>query len=250
MKVFLVEDDLHAAKRLSSVLEEVDSTISIAGVCRSVKEAAQWLESHEAPDLIFLDIQLSDGISFELFHLVTITCPIIFLTAFDQYALEAFKVNSIDYILKPFAAEDLQKALSKYKTFYPSQRQAIEEEVMQELKKAFVPSYKSRFFAKINHTVYSIPTEEILYFCFEDNATVLVNNENRSFVINYSLDALESTMDPALFFRINRQCLIKIDSIKKMNLSSKSRMEVVLKNNKKELVSRSKTKDFRDWLDI
>jgi DNA-binding LytR/AlgR family response regulator len=250
MKVLIVEDDPHASLRLSALLNKIDASISILGICQSVKETSEWLKTKEYPDLIFLDIQLSDGISFELINISKIDCPIIFVTAFDNYAIEAFKVNSIDYILKPYTTKDLKKAIDKYKDLYSKKDFIIDEQVIAELKNLFTPNFKSRFFAKINHTVYSIATEDILYFSFEDNATILVNNENRSFVIHYSLDALEGYLDPKLFFRISRKFIIKIDSIKKMNMSSKSRIEVVLKNNAKEYVSRAKTKDFKTWLDI
>lgn len=250
MKVLIVEDDSHSAERLATILKKTEATIDILAVCESVKEATRWLNKEVYPDLLFLDIQLSDGISFEIFNSVKINCPIIFITAFDSYAIDAFKVNSIDYILKPYTAADIKIALEKYKKLGYGTAFKMDEKIISELKKLVIPNYKSRFFAKINHTVYSIASEEILYFNFEDNATVLVNNENRSFVIQYSLDALESYLDPKLFFRISRGFIIKIDSIKKMNMSSKSRIEVVLKNNVKEYVSRAKTKDFKTWLDM
>ena len=201
------------------------------------------------PRPYFLDIQLSDGISFELFHLVTITCPIIFLTAFDQYALEAFKGKQHRLHPKTLCSRRPSKAFVQVQTFYPSQRQAIEEEVMQELKKRPLCLVINRAFCQnqphgLLHSHRGDPV-----FCFEDNATVLWITKTVLFVINYSLMPWNLPWTLHFFFRINRQCLIKIDSIKKWTFSSKSRMEVVLKQ-QKELVSRSKTKDFRDWLDI
>ncbi|MEZ4874648.1 MAG: LytTR family DNA-binding domain-containing protein [Flavobacteriaceae bacterium] len=248
MKILIVEDELHASKRLSGMLEKV-AHVQIVGVCTSVTETLSWLEVNDPPDLLFLDIQLSDGTSFEIFEKTTLFSPIIFVTAFNHYAIEAFKLNSIDYILKPYLQRDIEKALIKYQKIYQNQKFQIEKEVLEALKKSFFPNYKSRFFAKLNHTVYSIAAEEILYFQFEDHATLLRSKEGKAFVINYSLDTLEKELDPKRFFRINRKTIIHIDSIKKMEVLSQSRIDVTLLNNQKEVVSRAKTKDFKTWLD-
>lgn len=250
MKILLVEDEKQAALRLQSTLHKVDSSINIVGVCSSIKETLQWFKSHVTPDLMFLDIQLSDGVSFEIFKSLQIDCPIIFVTAFNNYALEAFKFFSLDYILKPYSQKDIQFALDKFQKLKNSQSPSINRKTFTELTKILVPQYKTRFFARINHTVYSIPISEIIYFTFEDNATILLRKDQKSFVINYSLDTLEEFLNPKQFFRINRKYIIQIDSIVKMNIISKSRIDVVLINNSKEMVSRSKSKNFRTWLDL
>jgi len=250
MEILIVEDDLLAVARLETILAKIDQGINILHVCKTIKDTINWLKNNKQPNLIFLDIQLSDGVSFEIFKSIEITCPIIFITAFDNYAIEAFKVNSIDYILKPYSLKDVKNALLKYKNLNQKEPFNFNKGLFDELIQSIPLNYKSRFFSTINHTIYSIPVDEILYFNFEDNATILVNVDNRSFVINYSLDALEKYLDPKMFFRINRKFIIKIDSIKKMNLLSKSRIQVILKNNIKEVVSRSKSRSFKTWLNL
>jgi DNA-binding LytR/AlgR family response regulator len=250
MKILIVEDDLLAVSRLETILSKIDENINILQVCKTVKDTISWLKNNTQPNLMFLDIQLSDGVSFEIFKSVEITCPIVFITAFDNYAIEAFKVNSIDYILKPYSLDDVKNALLKYKNLQKNEIFTFNKSLFDELIQSIPLNYKSRFFSTINHTIYSIPIEEILYFNFEDGATTLVNINNKIFVLNYSLEALEKYLDPNLFFRINRKFIIKIDSIKKMNLLSKSRIQVVLNNNVKEVVSRSKSRSFKTWLNL
>ncbi|MCB0456138.1 MAG: LytTR family DNA-binding domain-containing protein [Flavobacteriaceae bacterium] len=249
MNILIVEDELHAAKRLLGMLKKVEN-VCILDVCTSVKETLSWLEANDPPDLLFLDIQLSDGISFEIFEKTTLLSPIIFVTAFNHYAIEAFKLNSIDYILKPYLQADIEKALDKYRKIYPVKNFSIEKEVIEALKKSFFPNYKSRFFVKLNHTVYSIAADDILFFQFEDQATVLRSKEGKSYVINYSLENLEKQLDPKKFFRINRKTIIHMESIKKMEVLSQNRIDITLLNHQKEIVSRAKTKDFKIWLDF
>lgn len=250
MDILIIEDEINAIERLKSTIHKIDTNLNVIDVCKSVKEAVIWFQNNNLPDIIFLDIQLSDGISFEIFEIIKITCPIIFLTAFDNYAIDAFKVNSIDYILKPYHINDIKKALDKYKNLENQIGLKYDNELLKKLYKTISIDYKTRFFAKINRTIYSIPVAEILYFKFEDSATILVNNVNKTFVINYSLEVLEEYLNPKLFFRINRKYIVHINSITKMNIYSKSRISIILKNNISEMVSRSKSGKFRSWLDL
>lgn len=249
MNILLIEDEITAAKKLISILEKIDKEIHVSEICNAVSSSVNWLKNHPQPDLIFMDIQLTDGISFEIFKQIEINCPIIFVTAFDNFALEAFRVNSVDYILKPYEIEHVKLALQKYDSYFQHTDKSIDSDIYFQLSKLIKPQYKKRFFTKLNHSAYTILTDDIQYFVFEDNATLLINASNKKFVINYSLDALENLLDPNKFFRINRQFIISLSCITKMDISMKNRIDVFFGRDKHELVSRQKTKSFKDWLD-
>jgi len=249
MKILILEDEIPAAKKLETMLFKIDPTIKILDVCESVEHAIRWFERHASPDLIFMDIQLTDGISFEIFNQIEITSPIIFVTAFDNFAIDAFRVNSVDYILKPYSVEQLRAALEKYKNYFQTNQTKNNPQVYEQLGHLFQPTYKKRFFTKLNHSAYSVLTDDILFFVSEDNATVLVNKENKKFIINYSLDTLEKLLDPSVFFRINRKYIIHISSITKMEISLRNRIDIFFQKDNHELVSRVKTRSFKEWLD-
>ncbi len=249
MNVLIVEDEIKAVNKLKRILKELDLGIAISGTCSSVSETIEWLNTNNIPDLIFLDIQLSDGISFELFKQIKIECPIIFVTAFDEFAIQAFKVNSIDYILKPYSIKEIKNSLDKLnnlsKTFNSSERELL----YKELAKTFQPKFKTRFFTKLNNQIYSINSEDVITFKYEDSSTVLTDKDQRKYIIDYSLDALEKLLNPLHFFRINRQFIISYKSISKMMIDAKNRIKVHLINEEKtEDVSRAKTKEFKEWL--
>jgi len=249
MNVLIVEDEKQAALRLQAILTNIDKAINIMAFTTSVKETIHWLQKNEKPDIIFLDIQLSDGTCFEIFDKISITIPIIFVTAFNKYAIDAFKVNSIDYILKPYSEKEVKRAINKFKKIHKNKENISYEKLYNQLSTYIKPTYKTRFFTRINRKIYTVLSKNIQYFYFEDNATILVDNNNKIYVINYSLENLENLLDPILFFRINRKTLININSITSINIFSKSRIEVTLHDAKKEIVSRSKTPAFKKWLD-
>jgi len=250
MRILIVEDEIQAVLRLKSVLKKINPNFNTLEVCHSIKQTITWLAKHSQPDIIFMDIQLSDGSSFQIFSQIDISCPIIFVTAFNQYAIKAFEVNSIDYILKPYSIEEVKKALKKFDTLISRQNVVLNPQIINKLNTLPLKTYKSRFYAKINHSIYYIPVNDILYFHFEDNATVLINKSKKAFVIDYSLEHLEKILNPKKFFRINRKFIIETRSIKKMDISSKSRIDILLIDNKREIVSRSKTPHFKAWLDL
>jgi len=254
MKVIVVEDEKKAAKRLIGILKQLKPDIDILAVFETVTDSVMWLNNHPHPDLIFLDIQLADGLSFEIFNQVEILKPIIFITAFDEYAIEAFKVNSIDFILKPFKPGDIQRAITKYSKYYnrpdsPDLKNYIHS--IQQIGSQLVPNYKNRFFVTMNNQAYSIPVKKIAYFIHEDKSVLLVNNTDQRYVINYTLDTLESLVDPTIFFRINRQFLIHIESILQIKNLAMGRISLDLRayNDALVTVSRSKTQIFKKWLD-
>ena len=249
MKVLIIEDEINAALRLKSILNKISQPIEIIEICESIRSSLIWFSKNPIPDLIFLDIQLSDGISFEIFKHIEINCPIVFVTAFDEYSIDAFKLNSLDYLLKPYTLEQVNRTIMKLSRINKYHQEKFDEVFFNKLSQSINPNYKSRFYAKKNESLRTIPVENILVFSHDYNTTTLIDIHLEKFVISYSLDSLEKRLDPKFFFRINRNYIIHIDSISTMNITHKSRITVYLKNNIEEIVSRGKTKAFKLWLD-
>ncbi len=251
MTILIIEDEEPAFKRLQKMLKEIEPDHTLLDQIVSVSSAVKWFAKNDSPDLIISDIQLSDGISFEIFKQVQITCPIIFTTAYDQYAVEAFKVNSIDYLLKPVKKEELENAVNKYKS-----RSSTSTEPAVDISKLLLAlqpvgnDYKKRFVVKYGEHIKTIDTEEIVYFYTEDKATFLCTKDARRFVVDFNLDTLDSMLDPKLFFRINRQYIISINSIAEMFAYSKSRVLIKLNPPSKHetIVSTERSADFKLWL--
>jgi len=249
MKALIIEDEHLAADKLEKMLLNIDPTIKVLAKLESVVDSINWLNTHEKPDLIFLDIQLDDGISFEIFESIQVDVPIIFTTAYDQYAIKAFQVNSIDYLLKPFEEEALSKALEKYRSIY--QTSELQQEKINTLYNQIVRSYKSRFFVKIGNHFHSIAVNEIQCFLIQERATFLRTMNGKKYDLDYSLDQIQKLVDPNIFFRINRNYLIHIDSIQDIFSYSSNRLSVKLKmlDHLDMIVSRDKVADFKKWLD-
>jgi DNA-binding LytR/AlgR family response regulator len=249
MNVLIIEDARPAASKLEKMLLEIDPDINILAKPESVIESINWFNSNEKPDLIFLDIQLDDGISFEIFDSVKVETPIIFTTAYDRYAIKAFEVNSVDYLLKPIEDQTLRKALDKYKTIYDSNlHQALKLDL---LYKQMVHTYKTRFFVKIGNHFHSVSVDEIQCFLIRERSTFLRTNNGKKYDLDYSLDQVQKMVDPTKFFRINRNYLIHIDSIQDIFSYSSNRLGVKLKmlDHLDMIVSREKVADFKQWLD-
>ena len=248
MNVLIVEDEQLAQEYLINLLGDSGIDLTIIGSCNSLKSAIQWFLNNEEPDLVFMDIDLGDGLCFEIFDVVDLNCPIIFTTAYDEYAIQAFKVNSIDYLLKPISFTDLLRALSKFSSLTAKRHQKPQ---VAEVAKVFSEKYKSRFIIKVGQHIKSLPSEEIMYFSSRDKATYVTGKDHRSYLIEYSLDRLESIMDPVQFFRINRKYIIHFKSIKDIISYSGSRLKVFLIENQEEdiVVSRDRVNDFKRWLD-
>jgi len=250
LKILIIEDEQPAAKRLFKMISEIEPGVELLESIDSVSASIKWLSENNSPDLIFSDIQLSDGISFEIFKAVEPSCPIIFTTAYDQYALNAFKVNSIDYLLKPVKKDELAAALTKYKKITkPSEGTSLN---IQELLDVYQKSkeYKNRFVVKYGEHIKTITTEEIAYFYTEDKVNFLTTHEGRRFAIDFNLDNLDHMLDPKEFFRINRQYIISIRSIGEMFSYTKSRVLIKLKPPTKHetIVSTERSADFKVWL--
>ncbi|MBG6061492.1 DNA-binding LytR/AlgR family response regulator [Flavobacterium sp. CG_9.1] len=254
MTTIIIEDEKPAARLLQRKLEKLN--IQVGVMLHSVEEALEWFSKNEHPDLIFLDIQLSDGLSFEIFEKVAIKSAVIFTTAYDEYALRAFKLNSIDYLLKPIDEDDLEIAVAKFKSLLPkqelqSQNLGIDfEQIKRMLTNPFEKNYKKRFTVKIGQHLKVISIEEIECFFSENKGTYLHTFDNRNYLIECTLELLEQELDPADFFRISRKFIIPLKAIKEIVVYSNSRLKVILPSYKEEevIVSREKASDFKTWI--
>lgn len=249
-KALIIEDESLAAKRLEAMVQKCDASIQVVEKIPSVKAAVQWLKQHQSLDLIFMDIHLDDGISFSIFDQVPVPAPVIFTTAFEEYTIKAFKVNSIDYLLKPINQEDLSFAIAKFRKLQLSSYyfNAGDETTIENLQKS---KLKSRFLVSSGTKIISIPVEEVAYFSSEDKITFLHTFKNARYPIEYSLDKLMPLLDPANFFKINRQLVISIKSINTIHKISVNRLKLSLNPayNKEILVSIERYGSFKDWLD-
>jgi DNA-binding LytR/AlgR family response regulator len=251
LNILIIEDEEPATKRLQKLLSEMEPGTNVMAHLVSVSSAITWFRQNPAPDLVFCDIQLSDGLSFEIFQKVEVVTPVIFITAFDQYAIEAFKVNSIDYLLKPVKKDELRAALDKYKKLKETNKNATFD--LNKLLEAYNQSkagYKTRFIVRYGEHIKTIKTEDIAFFNTENKINFLTTFEPRRFTIDYNLDSLETLLDPKIFFRINRQYIISIKAINEMFSYSKSRVMIKLKPPARDetIVSTERSGDFKLWL--
>lgn len=254
MTTLIIEDEKPAARLLQRKLEKLD--IKVETMLHSVEESIEWFENNQHPDLIFLDIQLSDGLSFEIFEKINITSAIIFTTAYDEYALKAFKLNSIDYLLKPIDEDDLETAVSKFKARLPkataenSNLQLDFEQIRQMLSNPFEKTYKKRFTVKIGQHLKVITTDEIECFFSENKGTYIHTFDNRDYLIDSTLEILEQELDKKDFFRVSRKFIVPLKAIKEIQVYTNSRLKVILPTYKEDevIVSREKVQDFKAWL--
>lgn len=253
MKALIIEDEELAAKRLISLLKKVNAGIEIQGVCESIVSSVKWLMQNEKPDLIFMDIQLSDGLSFEIFKKIEIDSSIIFTTAFDEYAIQAFKLNSIDYLLKPFNEEELEAAIAKFEKLYGRKEPLLNEKEIEAILNGLVknqPVYKSRFLVKTGQTFVKISSDEIAYFFVDNKITYLVLKNGKKHITDHVLDDLERELNPYNFFRVNRQYILNADSIEDVHtfFSGKLKVHVIPKSPDEIIISRVKAAAFKEWL--
>lgn len=251
MHVIIIEDEQPAARRLKRMLEK--QHVHVNQMLASVEEAIDWFQNNPHPDLIFLDIQLSDGLSFDIFDVVTIKSAIIFTTAFDEYALQAFKLNSIDYLLKPIDEEELQAAVEKFRTFKPEPQQLSVD--FEAIKKLLVNplerEYKKRFTTKIGQHIKMISVEEIECFYAENKGTYAHTINGRAYLLDTTLEQLENELSPEDFFRVNRKFYISIHAISDIISYTNSRLQIKLNsyNENEVIVARERVKDFKFWLE-
>lgn len=245
MKVLIIEDEKPASDYLTGMLQNLDDSIVVMDIIDNVNDAIRWFQNHEA-DLVFLDIHLGDDSSFKIFQEVKVKTPIIVTTAYNQYAIQAFKLNSVDYLLKPFSKDDLEFAIKKFKSIQPTvpDYQALFESIQQ--KKYF----QERFMVTFGQKIRSIPVDEVAYFVSEGRYVKLVTHANEKFLLDFSLEHVQSKVDPGIFFRVNRQALISYKSIQQMIIWSKSRVKLELKppTETEIIVSIDKSGEFKKWL--
>lgn len=252
MKVLIIEDEAPAFRRLEKILLEIDPTIEIVEVLDSVEETVKWMKNHEQPDLAMMDIQISDGISFQIFEQIEMKCPVIFTTAFDEYLLKAFKVNSIDYLLKPIKKEDLERSLKKYRNLKASFTQSgVDMTALLSQINLSEAKYKSRFLVKQGDKMLAIRTEDIV--CFQSkHGIVHINTKNdKTYLSDFTLDELSDQLDPQLFFRANRQFVINADFILTVHKHFKGKLMIELDHFSDDqiLVSSEKATALKQWLD-
>jgi DNA-binding LytR/AlgR family response regulator len=250
MKVAILEDEPLAAEKLKRYLSKCDATIEVLTVLDSLETAIPWItDNNNKVDLYFMDVQLTDGLSFEVFGTVPINKPVIFTTAFDEFAIDAFKVNSIDYLLKPVTFTDLSKSLKKLKSL--EKQFSKTDEIGTTIAKMAVKTYKDRFLIRIGNHLRSILTKDILAFYAEGRDVCLITSEGKEYPVEYTIESLKELLDPKEFFRVNRSYLVAIGSISDVVVYSNRRLKLSLGNqvSKEIVVSREKVADFKKWFE-
>ena len=248
MKAIIFEDETRAANHLERLLARVAPEISVIAKLESVRDAVKYLQNNPEPELIFSDIQLADGLSFEIFKQVEVSCPIIFTTAYDHYAIEAFKTNGIDYLLKPVEEERLRQAIEKAKHFSPG---LVLEKLLAMNRPATEKAYKSRFMVKVGDKIKSVPVEEILVFYSQEKATFVRTSHAHTYCIDYALDQLEPMLDPEKYFRINRKYIVAIEACTNILAWTNSRLRLKIDgiDDSDIIVARERVVEFKNWLD-
>lgn len=252
MNVLVIEDELYSARRLEKMLKELAPELHILALLESVAQSVRWLKEHPAPDLIFMDIQLSDGSSFEIFSKTNVASPVIFVTAYDEYALQAFKVNSIDYLLKPIDKGELERSLEKFNRLNQQTSPPRNTDVTQIIKslREAKPNYKTRFLVKTGQTFITIFTQDIAYFFADHKLVYLVTREGKKHLVDQTLEELEDQLDPKNFFRLNRQFVASVNAIAKLHnyFNHKLKVELIPPTDIEILISREKAPEFKTWL--
>ncbi|MEO5998410.1 MAG: LytTR family DNA-binding domain-containing protein [Chitinophagaceae bacterium] len=257
MTILIVEDEELAVRKLQKTLADVDSTASVVGVTESIESTVSWLQKNPTPDLILMDIELADGQSFEIFSRVEVKSPVVFTTSYDEFALKAFKVNSVDYLLKPIQKDELESALNKYRQikgmYTPSTSPGdfnIDSLVKELQQKLQLKEFRKRFLVKHAQKLVSIEVDEIAYFFSDGRLNFFKTYDNRKFVVDYTMDELEVMLDPDKYFRISRSFYISVESVDQIHDYFGNRLLLHLKPavDKEALVSREKVSDFKKWM--
>ncbi|MBX3254701.1 MAG: response regulator transcription factor [Chitinophagaceae bacterium] len=251
MKILIIEDEQLGAEKLSRLLASIDSSIEIAGNTRSIKSSVEWLLQHKHPDIILMDIELTDGQSFEIFNHVAIKSMVIFTTSYDEYALQAFKVNSVDYLLKPIKREELKNALDKYQQWQQkfSASTLNVEQLIHELKQQ-PKTWRSRFLVKQGQKLLSVETRDIAYFYADGRLSYFITWNKQKHIVDYTIEDLEQMLDPQQFYRVNRAFLIHIKAVAQIHsyFNSKLKLELTPAIDKEVLISREKASEFKEWM--
>lgn len=255
MKVLIIEDEELTARKLNRMLVEVEPNAEVVGLTASIEGSVTWLRSNPCPDLILMDIELSDGQSFDIFQRVPLNCPVIFTTAYDEYAIRAFKVHSIDYLLKPVKEDDLRNALAKLrnlKQMFDSSGEALQATISKLLGHLAPPPstpYRDRFMIKQGQRLLYVGIEEVAYFFSRHKISFIKTYEGHEWMVDYNLDEIDKMVDPRRFFRLNRQIIAALPAVEKVHLYFNHKLKIQLQPpfNEEVLVSREKAKDFKSW---
>jgi DNA-binding LytR/AlgR family response regulator len=252
MDILIIEDEQLGAEKLARLIKSIDESIQIVGNTRSIKSSVEWLMEHEHPDIILMDIELTDGQSFEIFSHLSIKSMVIFTTSYDEYALQAFKVNSVDYLLKPIKKEELKNALDKFQEWqvkFSSPAVNIQQ-LINELKQQQPKSWRARFLVKQGQKLVSIETSEIAYLYAEGRLSYFITWDKQKYVLDYTIEELEEMLDPQQFYRANRAFLIHIKSVSQIHpyFNSKLKLDLQPATDKEVLISREKAAEFKDWM--
>lgn len=251
MTILIIEDEPQASQRLEKLIQMLQPEAKLMATLDSVKRSVEWLRTQPAPDLILMDIQLADGISFQIFDQVPVQSPVIFTTAYNEYALKAFKVNSIDYLLKPIDEQELAAALQKYRSLQRPVASANMLESIATAMQMLTRKYKERFMVKVGERLRAIETTDILFFFSLEKATFAQTRDGRKHLLDYTLDQLEELLDTRVFFRISRKYIVASYAIQDMISHVNSRIKLVLKtsDDNEVIVARERVQEFKDWLD-
>ena len=250
MNVVIIEDEDRTARQLERLLKKYDPSVHVLTQLPSVKDAVAWFSEHPQPDLAFMDIHLEDGLAFRIFEQLTLTVPVIFTTAYDEYVLKAFKVNSIDYLLKPVDYDELVAAMEKFKTIRGQPALPDLNALLQLIQKPQTNSFKERFMVTIGTKIHSIEVADIAYFYSEEKATFLLTKSGQLLPLEYSLDQLSGLVNPGHFFRVNRQFLVARTAIQAVHAYSagKLKLDLLPASRHEVFVSMSRLSEFKDWL--
>jgi len=252
VKYIVIEDELLTANRLVAMMQELEPDAQHLATLESVSAAVAWIKNNPTPHLAFFDIQLADGLSFEIFEQVETPFPVIFTTAYNEYAIKAFKVNSIDYLLKPLNSADLKQALAKFSSgFYAKEGAGIDNQSVAKVLSLLSNSYKTRFLVKVGEHIRMVAVDDIAMIFSSDKSTFIRTKNGRDYGIDYSLDQLDGLINPATFFRVSRKFIVSIDAIADIITYSGSRLKLklVVETDDDVLVSREKVAEFKNWLD-
>jgi DNA-binding LytR/AlgR family response regulator len=247
MKILIIEDEKPAYQKIERLLRNIDERIEVTCILESVEDATNWLSVNSHPDLILMDVQLEDGLCFEIFEKIELKVPVIFITAYDQYAIKAFKVNSVDYLLKPVNESELRNAIQKYKSVYENDHYSKVEALIKQLQ----PAVKERFLIKVGEHFKSILATDIRCFYIRERCVFLFTEAGKSYPVDYSLEKIEEVIDSRIFFRVNRNFIVKYSCIKDIISYSSSRLKIVLDGWTEDeiIVSRERVSDFKAWID-
>jgi DNA-binding LytR/AlgR family response regulator len=250
MNAVIIEDEKLSAEHLTTLLKRIDKSIQVIASFDSVKKSVEAFANGLSADLLFLDIHLADGLSFDILKKIDLKTPVIFTTAYDEYAIKAFKFNSIDYLLKPIGQADLKTALEKFRQISTPQR-GISFDKITEVYSTINKQFKNRFLVKMGESIVSVKSEDIAHFIAEEGIVLLCTSAGKRYAVDYSMDQLESMVDPKLYFRMNRKVLINISAIQKISTYFNGRLKIASESlgEEESIVSRERVNDFKLWLD-